>query len=50
MRDVFFFEKPNPASPPGSGGPSDWVQAARLRTLPLSCSGVILGGGLAAAE
>ena len=27
-----------------------WLRAARLRTLPLSCSGVVLGGGLAAAE
>lgn len=26
-----------------------WIHAARLRTLPLSCSGVVLGGGLAAA-
>jgi 1,4-dihydroxy-2-naphthoate octaprenyltransferase len=50
MHDVFFFGEKNAASPPGSGSPSDWVQAARLRTLPLSCSGVILGGGLAAAE
>lgn len=28
---------------------SKWLHAARLRTLPLSCSGVVLGGGLAAA-
>lgn len=27
-----------------------WLHAARLRTLPLSCSGVVLGGGLAAAQ
>lgn len=33
-----------------SGRVRAWLRAARLRTLPLSCSGVVLGGGLAAAE
>ena len=27
-----------------------WIKAARLRTLPLSASGVILGGAVAASE
>lgn len=41
-------------SPEPSGSPDStmktWLRAARLRTLPLSCSGVVLGGGLAASE
>lgn len=40
----------NHASPVSSGRVRVWLRAARLRTLPLSCSGVVLGGGLAAAE
>ena len=37
-------------SPVPTGRARVWLRAARLRTLPLSCSGVVLGGGLAAAE
>ncbi|NQY06085.1 MAG: 1,4-dihydroxy-2-naphthoate polyprenyltransferase, partial [Flavobacteriaceae bacterium] len=28
----------------------DYIQAARLRTLPLSVSGIIVGSGIAASE
>jgi 1,4-dihydroxy-2-naphthoate octaprenyltransferase len=49
MREHFLAEKSGEV-PRRAGGFSSWIHAARPRTLPLACSGVILGGGLAAAE
>lgn len=40
----------NDTSPTRTGSARAWLRAARLRTLPLACSAVALGGGLAAAE
>ncbi|MCH5276746.1 MAG: 1,4-dihydroxy-2-naphthoate octaprenyltransferase [Desulfovibrionaceae bacterium] len=40
----------NNKSPRWIEGVRAWLRAARLRTLPLACSAVALGGGLAAAE
>jgi 1,4-dihydroxy-2-naphthoate octaprenyltransferase len=50
MREVFLLGEKGAGSPQGRSGLSSWIHAARPRTLPLSCSGVMLGGGLAAAE
>ena len=40
----------NDTSPTRTGSARAWLRAARLRSLPLACSAVALGGGLAAAE